>query len=441
MQNNKNKSAFLRIFVQASFLALLPFLAEAQLSCTNSIGGQWNFGTAPRSCNVSPLASTNQIRDQYTSIFFKDEQPTDQGRQEYISSMFPILRDVGRYYIQRRNPSVTQIEMNYFVEGLFTLAHQESFWTHYRNGTDGIIRYMRGDNYHGHGMMQVDDRSHVDALKKGKGVDLIYNMMYGLDIFYAAWVRSASASCVNSASDYKNRARAAWSAYNGGPGSICRWKTKNTAGDQQFLAKYNSKTWLKLVGDIKAPSSLNIKCLAEGVRPCLPGGSPKPTEPPANPNIPYQVGDIVQVVALYGINFRDLLDGKIITRVPKGAQVRVDQLKIQKEDSEVYVKTNFQGVDGYLYGGHLLPQKTFHQWMTPIVLKQGPNLTLNSKRQYGFLRDCPDYSCQKRVPLIRSFGSAPSLQIVKRQSSWIFVKSPELEAEGWIADSEVEEVW
>ncbi len=424
---------------------MIPFYAmAADLVCTNAIGGSWNFGTAPKSCNVSPLANTVQTKNQYDSVLFNDADAVSLGRQKYITSMYPVLRDVGRYYIQKRNPAASVTEVNFFVEGLFTLANQESFWSHYRNGTDGVVRYMRGDNLHGHGMMQVDDRSHAAALKKGKGVDLIYNMMYGLDIFYASWTKSATASCISSPNDFKNRTRAAWSAYNGGPGAICRWKNKNTAGDQQFLAKYDAKSWLPFVADPKAPVTVDIKCLAEGVRPCAPLGKsvppqPLPQNPPVEPVTAYHAGDMVEVVAQFGINLRGLNDGKVIFRVAKGAQIRVDQIKVQGIDKEVYVKTIYQGSEGYLYGGHSKPQKTFHQWMIPVVQPQNSLVALKANKPYGFLRECAGLTCQKKVALIRSFGSAPQMQILKREGAWIFVRSAELDEVGWIADSDVEE--
>ena len=445
MPNFKLRFSILKSVLFTGGLILAPFYSQAvDLTCTNAIGGGWNFGTAPKSCNVSPLASTPLIKNQYGPILFDDAEATATERQKYLTKMYPVLRDVGRYYIYKRNPAVSAVEVNSFVEGLFTLANQESFWSHYRNGTDGVVRYMRGDSFHGHGMMQVDDRSHTAALKQGKGVDLVYNMMYGLDIFYDSWKKSATASCINSPMDYKNRTRAAWSAYNGGPGSICRWKNKNTAGDQQFLAKYNAKSWLSFVADPKAPVAIDIKCLAEGVRPCaLPGRSPEPlpqTPPDSVESVTaYRAGDVVEVVAQFGINLRGLRDGKIISRVPKGTQVDVEEIKVQGADKEVYVKTSFQGFEGYLYGGQSLPQKTYHQWMISAVPMQNSMVSLKSNRPYGFLRDCAGLSCQKKVALIRAFGSAPQMQILKREGSWIFVRSAELDEEGWIADSDVEE--
>lgn len=181
--------------------------------------------------------------------------------------MFPFLREVGTYYIKRRNPSVSDQEVRGFLAGLFAVAEQETLWSHYRQGTDGILRYMRGDNLHGHGLLQVDDRSHVAALKHGKGVDLAYNIIYGLDIYYAAWTKSASTRCVSSPSNFSQRARAAWAAYNGGPGAICRW-TANGSSDQSYNSRYVKQAWLGFVADPSAATPLNVKCLVEGKRPC-----------------------------------------------------------------------------------------------------------------------------------------------------------------------------
>jgi hypothetical protein len=188
-----------------------------------------------------------------------------------MSELFPVARELGKYYIKRRNPNVSQAETDGFLAGFFALLHQETIWTHYRRGQDQILRYMRGDSLHGFGIMQVDDRSHAVALNQGKGVDLVDNMIYGLDVYYAQWVRSANSSCVDSATNYEQRARAAWSAYNGGPRSICRWTDQSSphaSKDRNYISRYRSQTWLGLVTNRDAASKLNTICMAEGVRPC-----------------------------------------------------------------------------------------------------------------------------------------------------------------------------
>ncbi len=237
------------------------------ITCHNRIGGTWNFGTAPSSCNVSPLANSVELQNQFSPIIFQDSKSNTTGRTEYMSAMYPVLRDTGAYYIKRRNPNVSDAEVAGFLDALYALAEQETLWTHYRKGSDGVLRYMRGDNLHGHGFMQIDDRSHVAALKQGKGVDLIYNLIYGLDVYYKGWAQSARASCVSSSGNFHDRARAAWAAYNGGPGAICRWKA-NGRTDRDFNVRFTRKAWLSFVSNPQGPSHLNINCLVEGVRPC-----------------------------------------------------------------------------------------------------------------------------------------------------------------------------
>lgn len=243
--------------------------------------GAWDFGRAPGACNVKNHMEPASVNSQYKPIVFEESKTLSSERLRYMSDMYPILRDVGTYYLKKRKPTVSAAELNGFLEGLYTLANKESFWTHYRNVGDGVLRYMRGDNGHGHGVMQVDDNSHQVALSQGKGVDMVGNMIYGLDIFYKAWVNSATASCVSTASNYKARARSAWSAYNGGSAKLCRWtdaRSPYASFDADFLKMYDAKAWQNFIKDKAALSPIDVKCLTEGLRPCgLPSTTPAPS--------------------------------------------------------------------------------------------------------------------------------------------------------------------
>lgn len=249
-------------------------------ACLNKISGTWNFGSVPQACNVSNLQSADFVRAEYGAVLFRDALASQGGRNLYMGEMYPVLRETAKYYIHRRNPAVSPAEEEAFILALLTLTNQESYWTHYREGTDKLIRFMRGDSLHGFGLMQIDDRSHLAAINSGKGVDLVDNMIYGLDIFYASWLKSASVSCVSSASNYKDRTRSAWSAYNGGPGQICRWtnpKSPYHQNDVDFNNRYEKQVWRSYISDFKAPSKIDIVCLAEGTGPC--NGVPKPPSP------------------------------------------------------------------------------------------------------------------------------------------------------------------
>lgn len=270
MKNLNKKTIGVLSVVAVVFVATSFSKAEAliSLTCTQKVSGSWNFGVSPYACNVSPSMTQSTTTSQFSPAIFDHSKTLSTARIEYMSNMYTLLRDMGTYYIKRRKPTVTTTETNAFLRGLYALAHQETFWTHYRKPVDGIIRYMRGDYDHGHGLMQIDDRSHIDALKEGKGVDLAYNIVYGLDIYYAAWVKAATAYCVGSSTNYISRARAAWSAYNGGPSRICRFYSSPTSGDSSYYTKLTQKLWLNYVQSTTALTPFNVKCLIEGVRPC-----------------------------------------------------------------------------------------------------------------------------------------------------------------------------
>ena len=243
--------------------------AGSSIPCGHALEGDWLFGVAPVACAIdAKLASPASVQSQYGPVIYDDRHPD---RTKFMSALYPYLRDTASNYIHRRNPKVSAAEEDAFLHAVYALANQESYWSHYRLGKDGILRFMRGDSGHGFGMMQMDDRSHLAAIRQGKGQDLASLVLMGLDIFYPAWVKSASVRCVGSSGDYHNRARAAWSAYNGGPGQICRWASAGSAYhrfDVDFNNRYNAQAWKEFVRDTRAKSSINAKCLAEGVRPC-----------------------------------------------------------------------------------------------------------------------------------------------------------------------------
>ena len=267
------------LFVQLFAVNAAAF--DAWWQCSSRQGGDWTFGRAPSICLVDHMQTQASVKNQYDPILFEDPAPRTSERRRYMTELNSVAKEMARYYIQRRKPNASEQEVQAFTKGLLTLMHQETVWTHFRQGSDSRVRYMRGDSGHGHGLMQVDDRSHQSALLDGKGVDLIYNMIYGLDIFFAAWERAPNTSCLNSPTNYTNRIRSAWAAYNGGPGRICRWTSSSGTfahHDVQFLEKLNAQSFKSWVNSETHSTPLNIDCLVEGNRPCANTGS-KPVIP------------------------------------------------------------------------------------------------------------------------------------------------------------------
>ena len=243
--------------------------SASKIPCGHSLAGTWAFGTAPVACAIdTKLASEASVKAQYAPVIYSDR---NEDRERFMSELYPFVRDMAVNYLHRRNPKVSAAEQEGFLHGVYALANQESYWSHYREGKDGVLRFMRGDSGHGFGMMQMDDRSHIAEIRQGKGQDLAYLILIGLDIYYSGWVKSAKVKCVGSSGDYHSRARAAWSAYNGGEGQICRWANAHSTYhhfDSDYNSRYTAMAWRGFVKDEKAVSKVNAKCLAEGKRPC-----------------------------------------------------------------------------------------------------------------------------------------------------------------------------
>lgn len=251
---------------------ILGSVSSEALPCHHKLSaGSWNYGSVPAACDVAPFHTQKSVVEEFAPIIFDDSRANSEGRSDYMQQVYPVVREVAKFYIHRRNPRVTPAEEDAFINAVLATVHQESFFTHYRKGQDGRIRSMRGDSLHGFGLMQIDDRSHATNIGRGMGVDFVGNMLLGLDLYYSLWVKTPKARCVRSNTDWRARARSAWAAYNGGPGSICRWtnpKSKWAANDRGYNSKHTAQGWLKVVRDPAAPSPLNIKCLFEGRRPC-----------------------------------------------------------------------------------------------------------------------------------------------------------------------------
>tara|TARA_B100000609_G_scaffold67579_1_gene53358 strand:+ start:14936 stop:16804 length:1869 start_codon:yes stop_codon:yes gene_type:complete len=254
-------------------------------NCKNRAFGSWgSIGYYADSCDVDPFVDRNQMKRIYGPVVIPNKGSTAQ-INKYMSEMYPVVRDVSKFYIQSRKPGVSAAEIKAFQDAIYALVHQESFWSHYRNTSSTNLKMIRGDVGHGHGLMQVDDRHHFVSIKNGVGANLGIHFAYALDIYYQAWQAAPSKSCVSSPSNWLARTRSAYSAYNGGMGSICRWTNpKHTwaRNDKNFLDKYNQRQWLKYVADTNRKASINIGCLSQGQENCpVEGGTPPPTPNPA----------------------------------------------------------------------------------------------------------------------------------------------------------------
>ncbi|MCB0378569.1 MAG: hypothetical protein KDD33_08765 [Bdellovibrionales bacterium] len=270
-------------FGLVALLTLTPHKVAAQNNtadywqCQNKVGGEWNFGLIPNACDVDPFMPAQVVLDKYGPMLFDQLATRGNERNRYMQEMFSFVREFADYYIEQRKPGVSSAEKLAWRKAIYTIAHQESFWSHYRN-KNSEVKMVRGDYGHGHGMMQIDDRWHFAKVKDGVAARLIDNMIYALEIYFDAWQKAPAQSCVSSNSQWIARTRTAYSAYNGGASSYCRWTNPNhkwAKNDKNFYDKFNAQSWLKYVDDPNKEASVDVNCLAEGHSNCPgQGGNP-----------------------------------------------------------------------------------------------------------------------------------------------------------------------
>lgn len=234
--------------------------------CNNRVSGEWNYGRAPYACDASAFGEDRFVKTNYLGVVFQDSQTRDAERRRYGSELNAVVKTAAQVYLKKRKPSASAAEIQQWTLAILATSAHESYWSHYRVASDGRMKMMRGDSGHGHGLMQVDDRHHYPAVNEGIAWNLVTNIAYGMDIFYAAWERAPSQSCVGSATNWEARIRSAWSAYNGGPSQICRW-TKTTGtwahNDTNFHSILKGRRWETIVADLNRTSSVAVSCLME----------------------------------------------------------------------------------------------------------------------------------------------------------------------------------
>jgi hypothetical protein len=242
--------------------------AKASASpCLKASGGTWSFGQAPTGCQ--PLTSATTLEQRYPQLVFNERNTNEKRR--YTVALHAYLREAADYYLDQRRRNVDPAERSAWRKAVMALAHQESFWSHYRESRkDGALKIMRGDANFGHGLLQVDERWHPKMTMNARGEDLTAHLMYGLDMYFQGWEKAPKAACVRKGNT-EDRARAAYAAYNGGGSKLCRWKDakdKWARNDAGFLAKWKGQSWQYLGAMDGGRSSVDVACLAEGRTGC-----------------------------------------------------------------------------------------------------------------------------------------------------------------------------
>lgn len=352
--------------------------------CFNRIGGSWTFARAPWACSSSAFIGDDYVKTKFSPYIFDDAKNRTNETERYITEMNHLVIKTAEYYIKKRKPGVSQTEVKYWTQAIQAITHQESFISHYRDGSDNIMRMMRGDFGHGHGLMQVDDRHHFVNVNSGKAANLMGNLFYALDIYYDAWQAAPSKWCVSGNNDYYNRIRAAYGAYNGGPSSICRFKNPNhkwSRNDKNFKDKLDGKTWKRYVTS-ETPTLVDVACLANSTSTdCTSSsgngnndsngnsqdsgndgetdnGSVKPTPPPTTSTDVFMVGDDIKL--LKNINARKTPGGRWLGTFSAGETYQVlDVYKANDAAKSRYYLIRKNRLRGYIYAGN---SKNYKEW-------------------------------------------------------------------------------
>ncbi len=237
-------------------------------TCSNLELGAQNFGIAPTACDAAPFGDSSRVWFLYRDFVFDRLADETNERTRYVGNIFALIRDIATKYIRRRQPKWTEAQIQDWVYAIVSVGTHESWLSHYRIGLDKRLKLMTGDSFDSHGLMQINQKFH-SARGQDNSFDLVGNILYGLDYFYAQLVTSAKSSCVTKArktgKGWNANVRAAYSLYNGG--SVCRWtngRDKWASNDKNFLADLMDAPWKKYVENPDKQTPLKVDCLMNG---------------------------------------------------------------------------------------------------------------------------------------------------------------------------------
>ncbi len=259
------------IAVIASEQALsgVPYIRD----CQGKDPGVWEFGEGSDGCDAKRYGSVSRIKYIFSEFVYDRTAATDgDQRKEYVTNVNALLRDLATKYIRDRRPDVQDDEVAAFVNAIHTVAHQETFWSHYRIGAKGGYKLSTGDRNISHGMMQINQRYHASR-EQDRSFDIVGNVGFGIEHYFSEWESALKARCIMRVKNQKreqtleNVTRAAYAAYNGGPGAICRWTNPGHAwakNDKNYFKKLKSRDWSEFVRDENHKLKVDLDCVRSG---------------------------------------------------------------------------------------------------------------------------------------------------------------------------------
>ena len=237
--------------------------------------GGW--GALDLGCDADQFGDNDRIESIYPNFVYDrrfDGDAYQKHIREYITNMNNVIAKIAKEYYLQRIPDAKPATLAAWMRAAVAVGAHESMLSHYRIAEDGRYKLMTGDHLVSHGVMQVNQEYHANK-DLDSSFDLVGNVVAGLDTYFVAWNNAIKESCwVNSNGKnpsletmLANRARSAYSAYNGGPGRLCRYTdTKNhwKENDTLFWTMYHDQPWMKYVTDPNKDTGLNIKCIING---------------------------------------------------------------------------------------------------------------------------------------------------------------------------------
>lgn len=225
---------------------------------------QFNFKTEPQSqsiLNLWPISSAIAANDRPLDQWLSSNQNLD----SYLLKVRKLLLTASRKAVM--HSKLTAQQKDVFKKMLLTTAWQESCWRQYVVKQNKIVplRSSTGDT----GIMQINEkvwRGFVDPNKLRW--DIHYNIETGSNILLNYMTRYAIKNAEHKQpGGIDNLARATYSAYNGGPGQISRYRNSKTFKeykkiDRAFYTKYqkvkqgNELAVAECLGETKANKTL-----------------------------------------------------------------------------------------------------------------------------------------------------------------------------------------
>lgn len=262
------------VFLAGDFaISRVPFVRD----CPGKDPGSWNWGEAPSACEASRFGEVARIKFIYSDFALDRTRGEDpEHRKDYVTNLHALLRELSTEFIKAKKPDVTKAEADAFVLAIEAVAHQETYWSHYRVGKDGRYKMMVGDKNISHGIMQINMTYHASK-EDDRSFDLVGNIGFGVELFHHKWESAKKARCTQRTRKqtdeqyYQNITRAAYSSYNGGSDAVCRWTNpKHTwaKNDKNFFGKLKGQMWSEWVRVEDQKIRIDVGCIRSGDEIC-----------------------------------------------------------------------------------------------------------------------------------------------------------------------------